>query len=478
MDISPKVFISYSWTTPTHEDWVINLSERLMSDGVDVTIDKWNLKEGQDKYSFMESMVTSPDISRVLIILDEKYAEKANGRNGGVGTETQIISPQIYSNVSQEKFIPIVSERDSIGEPFLPTYLEGRIYIDLSSLDFFEENYEKLLRNIFQRPAYTKPKIGTAPTYLFESKITTPRISALNKSLMHVLDKHPERVNTISKDFFNEYYQALKLFSLKDLSNNSIDIGRQVVENLNEYTDLRNDFIYFFSKIVQPELKINSDIVIKFFERLNLLKDPLDDRGSWAPREFAIFHFIIHELFLYVVALSLEAENYLLLDDLFYSQYFLQDKYERYKEPVGFEKLYNATDVFDEYYKQTFSKNFFSSMADLIVKRIPESIDKNLFIDADLLCHYVAVLNGKRWFPLTYVYKKDRKPELFRRLNSQRHFEKTKGLFGVKNVEELKIMLNDFKLKEVNRNYGYSNSFDLVTPIYNLVDIDSIGSSR
>ena len=74
----PKIFISYSWTTPQHEDWVINLAERLVSDGVDVIIDKWNLKEGHDKYNFMETMVKSPDIQKVLIILDKKYSEKAD----------------------------------------------------------------------------------------------------------------------------------------------------------------------------------------------------------------------------------------------------------------------------------------------------------------------------------------------------------------------------------------------------------------
>lgn len=80
MTETPKIFISYSWTTPKHEDWVINLAERLVSDGIDVVIDKWNLKEGHDKFDFMESMVKSTDINKVLIILDKKYYEKAEQR--------------------------------------------------------------------------------------------------------------------------------------------------------------------------------------------------------------------------------------------------------------------------------------------------------------------------------------------------------------------------------------------------------------
>jgi len=37
--MTPKVFISYSWSTPEHEEWVINLAQRLVSDGIDVVFD-------------------------------------------------------------------------------------------------------------------------------------------------------------------------------------------------------------------------------------------------------------------------------------------------------------------------------------------------------------------------------------------------------------------------------------------------------
>lgn len=51
---TPKVFISYSWAV---KEWTVNLATRLMNDGVETKVDFWDLKEGQDKYKFMESMV-------------------------------------------------------------------------------------------------------------------------------------------------------------------------------------------------------------------------------------------------------------------------------------------------------------------------------------------------------------------------------------------------------------------------------------
>lgn len=94
-----------------------------MSNTVDAVLDRWSLKEGHDIYSFMEEMVNADDIFRVLIICDKNYKGKADKREGGVGTETQIITPEIYSNQKQEEFIHIVVERDGDNKPYLPVFL-------------------------------------------------------------------------------------------------------------------------------------------------------------------------------------------------------------------------------------------------------------------------------------------------------------------------------------------------------------------
>ena len=67
MGNSIKLFISYSWTNQDHETWVLNLAKELVENGVHVVIDKWDLKEGQDSYSFMEKMVSDTEIQKVKI---------------------------------------------------------------------------------------------------------------------------------------------------------------------------------------------------------------------------------------------------------------------------------------------------------------------------------------------------------------------------------------------------------------------------
>src|SRR5262245_40900877 len=86
MTDNPKLFVSYSWTTPNHEAWVLKLAIDLVESGVDVIIDKWHLREGQDADKFMEQMVTDPNIKKVILVCDQAYAEKADARKGGVGS--------------------------------------------------------------------------------------------------------------------------------------------------------------------------------------------------------------------------------------------------------------------------------------------------------------------------------------------------------------------------------------------------------
>lgn len=477
-----KVFISYSWTTPQHEEWVINLAERLMSDGIEVVIDKWDLKEGNDMYDFMESMVKSPEINKVLIVLDKKYSEKADSRSGGVGTETQIISPKIYKNTKQEKFLPIVSERDDNGNAFIPTFLEGRVYIDLSSNEHFEENYEKLIRNIYSRPSFSKPKLGTPPSYLFEETPMNFKTSQILRRFDLQIDKHPERINSSIKDFLNAYFENLKDFSIDFKTRDQKEIGKIICDNIHQYTPLRNDFIAFVDKVTKIEVDFDFDPFINFLENLPLLESPQEGRSSWSQFEFDNFRIIIHETFLYLVTIGLKNENYNFVENVLYSTYFIKDRNNYNNEPRGFEEFHRSVDIIKPYYNETFSKNFFNPMADLIIKRIPENFTTSHIVQADLLCYYIAVLNGKRWFPQTYVYDTSNRIELFYKMVSKKHFEKVKILFEVETIEEMKEKLVKLRAADQESNHSnhfrYSGSFDRVRPIYNMIDIDKIGIKR
>src|SRR5947209_7654468 len=112
---------------------VRNCADRLLADGVSIVLGQYDLKEGDDKYAFMEKMVTDPSVTHVLVFCDKAYAEKADARKAGVGTESQIISQEVYNKVEQSKFIPIVCELSPLGDAYLPTFMKSRIWLNFSS---------------------------------------------------------------------------------------------------------------------------------------------------------------------------------------------------------------------------------------------------------------------------------------------------------------------------------------------------------
>lgn len=479
MDEVVKVFISYSWSSPSHEEWVVNFAERLMSDGIDVVLDKWNLKEGQDKYTFMERMVNSHEINKVLMVLDKKYVEKADGRKGGVGTETLIISPEIYHDALQEKFIPIVTEIDEEGKAYLPAYLGGRIYIDLSVKEHFEEEYEKLLRNLYKRPQYTKPKRGQAPTYLFEETPMSHKTSIILRTFDNKINESPKRANSLLKDFLSIFFQDVKEYTIVFSDVNELNVGKQICDNINSYTPLRNDFIEFFNKVTSSDIEFDVDILIRFLEDLFALLSPQDNRSSWMLYSFDNFKFIIRELFLYLIAIGLKNENYKFVKELLYSVYFPKDKYVMNNEAKKFDIFNLQIPVISKHLNKITTLVLISSTAELMITRIYNRITLQEFVEADILCHYIGVLNNIHWAPISYIYMDNKWVGLFQRLISARHFEKVKTLFDVETPHEFKDKLSDLAIRSRDIvPFHLPHAHFSLQPLYKLINIETLASVR
>ncbi|WPV01959.1 TIR domain-containing protein [Mucilaginibacter sp. cycad4] len=474
-----KAFISYSWSNPAHELWVLQLAQRLVHDGVDIILDKWHLKEGHDKFAFMESMVHAADIDKVLIILDKKYSEKADGRSGGVGTETTIISSKVYESTTQEKFIPIVVKKDENRNPFLPVYLTSKIYIDLSTEEHFESGYEQLLRNIYQLPRLTKPKLGSPPKYLMEETPMSFKTTTMARAFETQIDKHPSRINLLARDFFDEFFKDLKEFKLQLGSCNNRDFPETLYNNLVKYTPLRNDFIIFIDKLAKTGEEFDIDILIGFFERLPILLYPDVTVGSWYGSDFVNYKFIIDELFTYTIALLLKQENYKLMSELLHASYFIRDKYKTGNTPVDYSSFRHNIADFNEYYVKIHNHPFLNPQADFLISRLPDTLSKKDFTDADILCYFIAQLNGKNWFPRTYIYRDEDSDSLpiLNKLLSKRHFEKVKGIFNIDTSEELTAKIVALGEKKSAQS-GYSNSHSRMPGISNFIDEQKIATLR
>lgn len=159
----PALFISYSWTNDGHIAWVANLARRLRANGVDVHLDKWDVRVGHDLNLYMERYAEQS--ARVLVVLSDDYGPKADGRaeqSTGVGTETAIVSPTVYQQLGKNRVIPVVPSSGTVAsQPVVPRYLNGRSWIDFRGN--YEAAYEQLLRELHGVPIEVAPPLGANP---------------------------------------------------------------------------------------------------------------------------------------------------------------------------------------------------------------------------------------------------------------------------------------------------------------------------
>jgi hypothetical protein len=440
--MTPKVFISYSWSSSAHQELVREWAERLVSDGVDVMLDIYDLKEGQDKYAFMERMVTDPDVSHVLIISDRKYAEKADARKAGVGTESQIISKEVYEKVAQSKFIPIVCESDDDGEPCLPTFLKSRIWINFSSPEMVNENWERLVRALHGKPLHEKPKLGKPPAYIREDT-AGPSSPALAKysAFRQAILQGKKGIAIYRRDFLDaciEFADALRVRVRPQTDN----LGEKILQDCGRLQLVRDhivDWVLLESEAARSEEF--SEALINLLERLRDLRSRPPEVNQWNDAWFDAHGFFAYETFLYIVAALLKTQSYDDLHNVFTSHYILPQT-ERYGSGrfERFDAFYAHSEALGAVLSPPGQRLY--SPAGELIKRQAQRTDVPFLeiMQADLLVLLVAFITpGTQWFPQTLHYAGYTQDfPFFIRAGQHKNFKKLAMITGIDSADALR----------------------------------------
>ena len=89
MTTRKRIFISYSWDSSAHREWVRKLADSLEEHtDLHVVWDGYDLDALADKNKFMESGIT--DSQFIIVIATKNFKNKADARTGGVGIETYL----------------------------------------------------------------------------------------------------------------------------------------------------------------------------------------------------------------------------------------------------------------------------------------------------------------------------------------------------------------------------------------------------
>ena len=454
----PKLFISYCWSNSEHEEWVLRLGTELCENGVDAILDKWDLKEGNDANAFMEKMVSDEEIKKVILIIDDQYSEKADKRTGGVGTETQIISAEVYKNVDdQNKFVAVIAPQGREGDPKLPVFYKSRIYIDLSDEESYGKNFDQLLRWVYDKPLNIKPEIGKKPAFLEEENQISLGTSSAFRRLLEAIRNNRSHAHGALIEYFRLFSENLEKFRL-ETSNRVNDFDQVIVDSINQFVPARNELVNVFGAIAQYDQSATSAPVIhKFFGSLIHYLDRPKGANSWDTWDWDNLKFIIQECFVLCVSIFLKHERFDVLAHLLNQRYYIEnDGYGRSKM-TSFDVFQNHLGSLDHRNKRL-SLNRPSVHADMIKERCTDSgVSFNHIMQADFILYLAEAMHGLKeeqwleWWPETLVFKTFHGDtfEIFLRAESIEYFNRLAPILGVNQKVEFESFVEDIKTDSI-----------------------------
>jgi len=462
--MQPKVFISYSWSSKTHQQHIKDIADRLAADGVDSVVDIFDLKEGDDKYHYMERMVQDKSVTHVLVICDKKYSEKADSRKDGVGVESMIISQEIYSKVSQSKFIPLIFEYKDNGDAFTPTFLKSRIYIDFSTPERENDNWERLIRLLYGKPEFVKPKLGNPPAYLQqENPSPTYEIQAKFNTLKSAINNQKNNIKECRRQFLETVYQYCDLLKIRDEPKKQDFPGEVLLvhKNLIPARDMLVNWILLEGEADGEGL---NNSMLNTIEWLLELKERPKDLMSYNDVWFLPHKIFAYETFLYTIAALIRIEAYQRINELLNSSYLLASHLRsKGLEFADFSEFYVSSDYLQK--KLAPEKlRLHSPVAELIKKSTTRTdISFEDIRQADLVLLMVSFIRKIYWYPQTLLYSGHYESyPLFTRAIQHRGFNSLAAITG---INDSKVLAQKIKEGEALANtkswfqFGFNRNF-------------------
>lgn len=353
-----KAMVSYAWTTPghtsEHEDRVQALVDELITKGIDVVFDKYDLRDGDDVNTFMEQVAAQGNVKKVIAICDPNYVEKMNARAGGAGQEGMLMSTHVIDQLRgtdqetgerERRFIPVIfacAEGTRVADACnRPTMFGSMKFIDMSTDEAYDANFDQLMRFLLDRPALVRPALGNVPEHLQETSPAPLSSQPQFLTLQRALEQ-----NRATKRHWREYLEQVE----------------QALHQIKPATSLESEWLYDFSianaeatrfvpirdQFVQAlKLGIQHDLLpidefVKFFENVMCLSERLPDqyrRDSFIMSTALFNHvdFLVAELTLYTVALLISEAQVEALKAITEHTYFVQIRH--HERPVDFTYL-------------------------------------------------------------------------------------------------------------------------------------------
>ena len=420
----------------------------------------------------MEKSATDPSITNVLLLIDSVYAKKADQRKGGVGTETQIISSEVYNQIDQSKFIPVIFARDSDGNISKPRYLKGLLHFDLTCSENYDSEYQRLVRRLYGIESNKEPELSKPPAWLTEEP------SVLLKS-------------KISSEFYKG--NTSDIIKSKKFRETITDITNQIFEytyeNEDNYIDEYLELKHFRDEILL--LLKNSEYVLDGYKYIiSSLEDLEDEIRNNHREDISLKRTLIHELFIYIISYYIKQNDVEALRYILNKTYFIA-KSNFNEEEDSYNSFYYNNQKLDVAVCKRDDERYHCGTAALWMELINVDIcNKNEFVLGDLLCYNFSYLienyeKNWAWFPITYIYSGIDYGSLLKkfavRMKSKEQLEIFSYILGFKSLGDFikkYTEIEELYKKGSFRDYRYNSSFDSAENFWDYISNTELGKKN
>ena len=161
------------------------------------------------------------------------------------------------------------------------------------------KGFEQLLRAIYDKPMFKKPKLGKKPSFLeAESKVTSG-LYFINESLKrYINDNRKSMIEYTINDFKEKFFEELNSFII-DSENLKEPYDEQIIEAIDGMKEIRDEYLCFIENLIFGYESFNSELIIEFFEKIFAYSEYKGSGNSYTQCITEHFEFIITEMFIW-----------------------------------------------------------------------------------------------------------------------------------------------------------------------------------
>ena len=176
-----RIFVSYSWDSEPHKQWVQQLADDLrdMNPDFDLVYDQVGMDHRVDRNQYMEVGIFESDV--VLLIVTRNYTEKANSRQGGVGRETAMAAERHWKEMERHGKTRIIGIKRG-EDADLPRYLQASLYLDFSKNERYGDELRRLESELRAISAAPTEAAATPKAPISELKAVDPEVYTFTRT--------------------------------------------------------------------------------------------------------------------------------------------------------------------------------------------------------------------------------------------------------------------------------------------------------